>query len=33
VLTVSEKGVLSSALASLAERGWAALPPPEPPRP
>jgi uncharacterized secreted protein with C-terminal beta-propeller domain len=33
VLTVSEKGVLSSALASLAERGWAAFPPPEPPRP
>jgi uncharacterized secreted protein with C-terminal beta-propeller domain len=33
VLTVSEKGVLSSALTNLAERGWAAFPPPAPPRP
>jgi uncharacterized secreted protein with C-terminal beta-propeller domain len=33
VLTVSEKGVLSSALANLAERGWAAFPPPAPSRP
>ena len=29
VLTVSDAGVKSSSLASLAERGWAAFPPPE----
>jgi uncharacterized secreted protein with C-terminal beta-propeller domain len=29
VLTVSEKGVKSSSLATLAERGWAAFPPPK----
>jgi uncharacterized secreted protein with C-terminal beta-propeller domain len=28
VLTVSEQGVMSSALTNLAERGWAAFPPP-----
>jgi uncharacterized secreted protein with C-terminal beta-propeller domain len=33
VLTVSERGVLSSALTNLAERGWAAFPPPALPRP
>jgi uncharacterized secreted protein with C-terminal beta-propeller domain len=33
VVTVSEKGVLSSALTNLAERGWAAFPLPPPPRP
>ena len=29
VLTVSDAGVKSSSLAALAERGWAAFPPPE----
>ena len=33
VLTVSDAGVKSSSLATLAERGWAAFPPPEAPRP
>jgi uncharacterized secreted protein with C-terminal beta-propeller domain len=33
VVTVSEKGVLSSALTNLAERGWAAFPLPAPPQP
>jgi uncharacterized secreted protein with C-terminal beta-propeller domain len=34
VLTVSDAGVKSSSLATLAERGWAAFPPPaEPPQP
>jgi uncharacterized secreted protein with C-terminal beta-propeller domain len=33
VLTVSENGVMSSSLATLAERGWAAFPPPEQPKP
>ena len=31
VLTVSDSGVKSSSLATLAERGWAAFPPPSPP--
>lgn len=31
VLTVLEKGVMSSGLASLAEHGWAAFPPPKRP--
>jgi uncharacterized secreted protein with C-terminal beta-propeller domain len=33
VLTVSDSGVKSSSLATLAERGWAAFPPVTPPRP
>ncbi|HUP31676.1 MAG TPA: beta-propeller domain-containing protein, partial [Gaiellaceae bacterium] len=33
VLTVSDAGVKSSSLATLAERGWAAFPPAEAPRP
>ena len=33
VLTVSDAGVKSSSLATLAERGWAAFPPAEPPKP
>ena len=33
VLTVSEAGVKSSSLATLAERGWAAFPPAEVPKP
>jgi uncharacterized secreted protein with C-terminal beta-propeller domain len=33
VLTVSEKGVMASALTNLAERGWATFPPPAPPKP
>ena len=31
VLTVSDAGVKSSSLATLAERGWAAFPPPKQP--
>ncbi len=33
VVTVSETGVKASSLATLAERGWVAFPPPAPPRP
>ena len=33
VLTVSDAGVKSSSLATLAERGWAAFPPAEAPKP
>ena len=33
VLTVSDAGVKSSSLATLAELGWAAFPPPEQPEP
>jgi len=33
VLTVSDAGVKSSSVATLAERGWAAFPPPEAPKP
>jgi len=33
VLTVSDAGVKSSSLATLAERGWASFPPAETPRP
>jgi uncharacterized secreted protein with C-terminal beta-propeller domain len=33
VLTVSDAGVESSSLATLAEQGWAAFPVPEPPKP
>jgi hypothetical protein len=33
VLTVSDAGVKSSSLATLAERGWAAFPPAEQPKP
>ena len=31
VVTVSETGVKASSLATLAERGWVAFPPAEPP--
>ena len=33
VLTVSDAGVKSSSLSTLAELGWAAFPPPEQPEP
>ena len=33
LLTVSEAGVMSSSLATLAVRSWAGFPPPEPPKP
>jgi hypothetical protein len=33
VLTVSDAGVKSSSLATLAELGWAAFPPPPEPEP
>ena len=33
VLTVSDVGVKSSSLATLTERGWAAFPPAEAPKP
>ena len=33
VVTVSETGVKASSLATLAERGWVAFPPPAEPRP
>ena len=33
VVTVSDSGVKSSSLATLAERGWAAFPPAEQPKP
>ena len=33
VLTVSDAGVKASSLATLAELGWAAFPPPEQPEP